>query len=60
MTTEITICKSCHEPTHEACSGNEGWTICGNCNTIEGDTLQAFECDDCGDMLLEDVECECN
>ncbi len=34
----ITVCKSCGEATEEKSIGDEGWTVCPGCKTIEGDT----------------------
>lgn len=34
------ICAECYGQTEEKSSGDEGWTVCGSCQTVEGKTLE--------------------
>jgi len=56
---EVTVCRECGEVTKEVFSGDEGWTICEGCGTVEGHTKTMYACPDC-EELCDDEKCTCN
>ena len=56
MSNLVRICGECDfETGSDVCLGDEGWTICPECRTVEGDTY--YKCLDCNEM---ETECICN
>lgn len=56
--TEVSVCCSCGEITREIHSGDEGWTYCDGCGTVEGRTKEKYMCPDC-EELCDDEVCDC-
>jgi len=58
--TEVALCGQCEgEGASEKFVGDEGFTICDDCNAIEGGYIYKYECSDCGD-LKDEEKCSCN
>ncbi len=56
--TEISRCLECGGEVEQRFSGDEGWGVCNECGTIEGNTETVFECSLCLEEH-EDEECNC-
>ena len=56
--TEISRCLECGGEVDQHFSGDEGWGICNDCGTIEGDTETIYQCSLCEEES-ENEECNC-
>ncbi len=57
--TETERCIWCGGEVAQKFSGDEGWGICEECGTVEGDTKTYYECSLCEEES-ETEECNCN
>jgi hypothetical protein len=55
---DVAVCCECGEITRQVTSGDEGWTYCDGCGTIEGSTKLKYICPDC-EELCDDEKCDC-
>ncbi len=46
-------CSECDSPTREVTAGDEGWTVCDPCGTVEPKTHTVDQCCECGTNLPE-------
>lgn len=54
---EINICGDCGGIVNERSMGDEGWSVCSECGTVEGNNTMMYECPQCG-QLKDEPECD--
>lgn len=48
------VCAQCHSPDcREVFAGDEGWTVCPDCRSIEQGYVEVIDCDVLSDVDLE-------
>lgn len=57
---EVRCCAECGEVLEEKHHGDEGWSVCDNCGTIEGGSQYKYWCDNCQEMSDTNVCTNCN
>ncbi len=55
---EVNLCTDCGGDVVQHFAGDEGWGVCDDCGTVEGDTYTAFECSLCFERS-ETEKCNC-
>jgi hypothetical protein len=53
---EVRVCAHCHGFVKEISCGDEGWSVCENCQQIEGDTIEMYENENGELITLEELE----
>ncbi len=56
--TEVSLCSGCDGVVVQHFAGDEGWGVCDDCGTVEGDTYTVFECSECFEISGEQ-KCNC-
>lgn len=56
---EIRCCGMCGDVVEERHSGDEGWTICDGCGTVEGPTKDRYWCESC-QGISDNEYCSCD